>query len=180
MSEGKHIFITDKLNEPGNISYISGGELFYNVINYIENHYSKYKDGLETGFGNLHLQKGDLVIFAAKPCMGKTSFVLSLLNQFASKKKISVGLVTPCTTEDLIGTKLLAINTGVPVSRIRSGMLRLDHFNEINEGARKIREAPFYLYNEPNCNFEAIKRNAASMAMDNQIQLLVVVRVHRI
>ncbi len=155
--------------------YISAQDLMFRVIEYIEARYkSPDKDVLKTDSPYLYFEKDDLVVLASRPGMGKTAFVLSLISQLVLKKQIPVGFAVPDWTEEEIGAKLLSINTGVPISKIRSGMLKVDDVKKIQEAAKQFFEAPFYLFNEPNCNFHAIKKQVINMAMENHIQLLIV------
>lgn len=167
--------IEENWDEPIDYPYISSRNIMFRVIEYIDGRYkSPDEDVLKTDFHFLSFQKDDLVVLAARPAIGKTAFVLSLANQLILKKKIPVGFVAPVWSEEDIGMRLLAIETGVSIPKIRHGMLKVDDFRKILECAVQYFEAPFYLFNEPNCSFKAIKRTAINMAMENHIQLLIV------
>ena len=162
-------------DEPIEYGYISGKEVMFRVIEDIENRYkAPDEDVLKADLHWLSFQKDDLVVLAARPAIGKTAFVLSLVNQLVLKKKIPVGFAVPIWSEEVIGMRLLAIETGVPGQKIRSGMLKVDDVRKIQECAGQYFDAPFYLFNEPNCSFKAIKRNTIEMAMEKHIEVLIV------
>ena len=147
--EQKKSFEEENWDEPIDYPYISGRDIMFRVIEYIETRYkSPDEDVLKTDLHWLSFQKDDLVVLAARPAIGKTAFVLSLVNQLVLKKKIPVGFAVPIWSEEVIGMRLLAIETGVPGQKIRSGMLKVDDVRKIQETAGQYFDASFYLFNE--------------------------------
>ena len=84
------------------------------------------KLGLTTGFKDLDkktsgLQKGDLIILAARPSMGKSAFALSMALSAAKKDGAAVCLFTLEMTQAQMGQRLLSMESNVELSRLREG-----------------------------------------------------------
>ena len=164
------------LDEEGTYGSVSAKDLMLNVIEYIESRFKgpDNEDVLETGFPYLNFQNEDIVVLASKPSIGKTSFLLSLASNLILEKNIPVALISPTMSEGEIGMRLLSINSGVALGKIRSGMLVEKELIKIQDTAGKLFESPFYSYHEPNCDLKTIKTNAIKLAMEKHIQLLIV------
>ena len=47
---------------------------------YYKNNFNDPEQYLQTGFEKLNLRKGDLIILASRPCIGRFSFAMSIVN----------------------------------------------------------------------------------------------------
>jgi replicative DNA helicase len=82
--------------------------------------------GLSTGFTDLDLltqgfKPQELIVLAARPAMGKTAMALSIMHHVAEKQKKHVYFISLEMGEGQIGTRYLALETGVTIHRMRSG-----------------------------------------------------------
>ncbi|SFI85767.1 DnaB-like helicase C terminal domain-containing protein [Treponema bryantii] len=156
--------------------YSSAKEVMLEVVEYIERRFKGPENEvlLETRFPYLSFQKEDLVVLASKPGIGKTNFVLSLISQLILDKQIPVALISPLISECEIGMRLVSINSDIHLAKIRCGMLGKEEVEKMQKIAGRLFEAPFYIYNEPNCSFKNIKKKAIEFAMEKHIQLFIV------
>jgi replicative DNA helicase len=84
--------------------------------------------GLPMGFVDLDemtsgLQKGDLVIVAARPAMGKTSFCLNVAQHAAQKAGETVGLFSLEMSRAQLALRLLCADARIDAHRLRTGKL---------------------------------------------------------
>ncbi len=84
--------------------------------------------GVPTGFSDLDrllggLQRSDLIILAARPAVGKTSFALSLAHNAATQHQCKVGIFSLEMSVDQLVQRLIAMESGVDQQRLRSGDL---------------------------------------------------------
>jgi replicative DNA helicase len=124
--------------------------------------------GYATGFHDLDkmtagLHKGDLYIVAARPGMGKTSFVLNLAAQLAETRRVAVEGSTDPVAElgtgviffslemprEQLASRLLASDAGVDVSKIRSGAIGKEDWINLTESASKLGHLPLWLDDTP-------------------------------
>jgi replicative DNA helicase len=124
--------------------------------------------GYATGFHDLDkmtagLHGGDLYIVAARPGMGKTSFVLNLAAQLAETRRVAVEGSTDPAQElgtgvvffslemprEQLASRLLASDAGVDVSKIRSGQIGKEDWISLTESASKLGHLPLWLDDTP-------------------------------
>ena len=91
------------------------------------------------------LQKGALHIIAARPGMGKTTFVLNVAQNIAIEKELSVAIFSLEMPAKELTLRMLAAEAGVEFSRIRSGYLNDNHWDLVAEAVARFEEAPIFL-----------------------------------
>jgi len=84
--------------------------------------------GLATGFVDIDemtsgLQKGDLVIVAGRPAMGKTSFCLNIAQHVALRVGQTVGLFSLEMSKEQLALRLLCADARIDAHRLRTGKL---------------------------------------------------------
>ena len=89
--------------------------------------------GVDTGFADLNKMttgfgKGDLVIIAARPAMGKTSFALNMVQNLLKKGRGVAFFSLEMPAEQLM-LRLLSIETSVPLQKLRVGDMNDEEWN---------------------------------------------------
>jgi replicative DNA helicase len=107
----------------------------YDRLDYLHAHRGEIS-GVRTGFTDLDslttgLQKSDLVIVAARPSVGKTSFALNIAEHAAVKEKKSVGIFSLEMSKEQLVLRLLSSVANIDSQRLRSGFLEEMDFARI-------------------------------------------------
>lgn len=97
-------------------------------------------DSMTAGF-----QKSDLIILAARPRMGKTSFALNMAQFLAIQKKIPVGIFSLEMSADQLVTRLLCSEARADSNKLRRGYLESRKYAELAIVAGYLSEAPIYI-----------------------------------
>jgi replicative DNA helicase len=87
---------------------------------------------------------GDLVIVAGRPGAGKSSVVCNSVWADAMAGKGSLIISREMKPKDLF-ERLISIDTGIPSTNIRLGVLNQEQINEIRDSAARIKKLPIYL-----------------------------------
>ena len=100
----------------------------YDRLDYLHAHRGEIS-GIRTGFGDLDalttgLQKSDLVILAARPSVGKTSFALNIAEHAAVHDKKSVGVFSLEMSKEQLVLRLLSSVANIDSQRLRTGLPR--------------------------------------------------------
>ena len=127
----------------------------------------KYK-GIPTGFRLLDtvltgLGRGDLIILAARPGMGKTSFALNLasnVSMMARKKCVFFSLEM---TKEQLAERLLASQAGVPSHKLRTGELDNDEWVRLGNAAGQFNDVELYLDDTSSITVPEIKSRVRRM-----------------
>lgn len=114
-----------------------------------ENHsdITGYKTGFVALDHTLHgFQKGDLIILAARPAMGKTAVALNLSMNVANYNPDgAVAIFSLEMPAEQLGMRLLSARSHVAGDKIKTGRLTNDEWNAINEAAADLSKLPVYI-----------------------------------
>ncbi|MFT7860657.1 MAG: replicative DNA helicase [Sulfurimonas sp.] len=92
--------------------------------------------GVDTGFKELNKMttgfgKGDLVIVAARPAMGKTSFILNTVHNLIMQDKGVAFFSLEMPAEQLM-LRMLSIQTSIPLQKLRVGDMSDEQWSQLN------------------------------------------------
>jgi replicative DNA helicase len=139
--------------------------------------------GMPTGFIALDnvlagLQKSDLVIVAARPSVGKTSFVLDMIRHIATRQKKPVGMFSLEMSKEQLVDRLLCAEANVDLWRMRTGRLsdrpEDDDFPRIGHAIGTLSEAPIFIDDTPNINIMQIRTKARRLQAEHGLNLIVI------
>jgi len=110
--------------------------------------------GLSTGFKNLDrqisgLHRGNLVILAGRPSMGKTSFGLNIAQYVGLEKKIPVGIFSLEMSVNEILMRLLCSEARVDLRRVRDGFVGSNEWAALTSAAGRIKESKIFIDDSP-------------------------------
>jgi len=99
--------------------------------------------GIRTGLVSLDqetagLQRGDLIILAARPSMGKTSFALQIAENVARNEKLPVVVFSMEMGGTQLAMRLLSSMTRIDQRRLRSGDLREQEWTDLVEAVETL------------------------------------------
>jgi replicative DNA helicase len=121
--------------------------------------------GVPTGFPDLDrmttgLQKGDLVIVAARPSMGKTAWVLNV----AANASISHGVPSAIFSLEMssgqLVQRLLCAEGRIDAQRLRRGRLSQEEHQRLAAAAGHLNTAPIWIDDQPGSNVLEIRAKA--------------------
>lgn len=137
--------------------------------------------GVETGFVDLDkilsgLQKSDLIILAARPSIGKTSFALNIAKHAAAKTKTPVGIFSLEMSSDQLVDRMLAAEARVNLWGLRTGNLNEedDDFQKIGEAMGVLSEAPIFIDDSATANIMQMRTMARRLQSEHNLGLIVI------
>ncbi|MBL1232642.1 MAG: replicative DNA helicase [Flavobacteriales bacterium] len=167
----------------GNIrkSFESVSELISAALKQIENAKNKESGviGVPSGFTALDRvtsgwQPSDLVIIAARPAMGKTSYVLSLARNAAVDYKIPVAFFSLEMSSLQLVTRLISAESEISSEKLRSGNLRNDEIQQIQSRITELSEAPIFIDDTAGLSVFELRAKARRLKAKHNIQLLII------
>lgn len=99
-----------------------------------------YLDTVLTGMG-----RSDLIILAARPGMGKTSFALNIATNVAKKQKIPVAIFSLEMTKDQLTSRILSAEAGIDSQAFRTGKLTEEDWDDLARASEMLHSAPIYM-----------------------------------
>lgn len=136
--------------------------------------------GIPTGFIDIDkklsgLQKSDLIILAARPSVGKTSFALDIARQAAVDHNMSVGIFSLEMSSQQLVDRMLAAQANVDAWKLRTGGLsRQNDFESLREALDKLNKAPIYIDDQPGNNIIKMRSIARRLKNEKGLDLIVV------
>lgn len=103
------------------------------------------------------LNKSDLILLAARPAMGKTSFALNIAKNVALNANKSVAFFSLEMTKEQLASRLLASQAMVPGTKLRSGDLTDEEWQRLIAAGDVLSKAKIYLDDTPGITVPEMK-----------------------
>lgn len=156
-------------------------EVLYPVFEQIERLQDSGTDipGLPTGFRDLDvmttgLQPGDLTIVAARPAMGKTSWVLNVAQSVAIEHEVPVAIFSLEMSKEQLVQRFLCAEGRVDAQRLRRGKLAHDEYQRLARAAGLLNTAPIWIDDAATANVLETKAKARRLKAEANVGLIVV------
>jgi replicative DNA helicase len=126
-------------------------------------------DALTTGF-----QKSDLIVVAARPSVGKSSFALNIAEHAAVTRHLSVGLFSLEMSKEQLVLRLLSSVANIDSKRLRTGFLEELDFARIAPAMNDLSEAALYIDDTPNITSMELRTKARRLQAESGLDLVIV------
>lgn len=156
-------------------------EVLVETINKIEESYKNKGKilGVASGFSDLDrktsgFQPSDLVIIAARPAMGKTSFVLNIAEHAALHAKVPVAIFSLEMSKEQLVNRMLCSEALVDSQKVKTGMLDDDDWQKIARSVGPLSEAPIYIDDTAGISIMEIRAKCRRLKMKKNIGLVII------
>jgi len=136
--------------------------------------------GIATGYSEMDrmlagLQRGDLVILAARPSMGKTSLAVCVgMNAALARPPSTVGMFSlEMGTEQLV-SGMICTHAKVDLSKWRSGQLEQADWLQVAESIDQLNQAPIYIDDSSSLSPLEMRARARRLQAERGLDLLIV------
>ncbi len=126
-------------------------------------------DNLTAGF-----QKGDLIIVAGRPSMGKTALALNFAQHAAIAKEIPVAVFSLEMSKESLVQRLLCSEGRVDSGRLRRGRLQDDEYARLATAAGHLNTAPIWIDDSPAITALEVRAKARRLAAEVDLGLIIV------
>lgn len=153
-------------------------EIVYNKIQkFVEN-----KDeltGLNTGFPGLNsttlgFQKGDLMILAARPALGKSTYAINLAMNISKLNNANVAFFSLEMSEEQIVMRMLSSIANVELSSIRSGNLAPDELILLGLAKEDLSKLNIYFDVNSSTNIADIRSKCRQLKNEDKLDFVII------
>ena len=135
--------------------------------------------GVPTGFNDLDrltagFQPSDLIILAARPSMGKTTFALNIAEFAAVNLKLPVIVFSLEMSKEQLAMKLLCSEAGVDNQRIRTGNLKEEDWPRLSHALGRLSESAMFIDDSPNLSVLDVRAKARRIKSEYGLGLIIV------
>ena len=150
----------------------------------------KLLTGIPTGYDRFNeftsgFQPQDLIILAARPSMGKTSFMMNIAESIAipgkdgqpkagAQRLYGVGVFSLEMSKEQIGLRILSSESGVSNHLIRSGMLSERNWRDLAEAAGRLAKGKIYIDDTPGMDPLEMRAKARRLKMEVGLDMIMV------
>ena len=144
----RRIFAVTEKNITGNAVALK--DLVAQAYEHIEKRHGSHVTGLATGYHELDdltcgLHKGEMIIVAGRPSMGKTSLALNIAENLGIQEEVPLALFSLEMGGQQLAERFLCSIGEVDAQAVRKGMLTTEHYEKLVEACGTLSEAPIFI-----------------------------------
>ena len=152
-----------------------------NVLNRIEQA-SRTKEsvtGIPTGFIDLDyktsgFQPSDLVLIAARPSMGKTAFVLNVVEHVAMKKNMPCMIFSLEMSAEQLVQRMLAMETGIDSQKLRIGNLNDNDWDQLIRGVVQVGSSKIMIDDTPGISITELRSKCRKIKLEKGLDIVII------
>ena len=135
--------------------------------------------GVDTGFADLNdqmsgFQKGDLIILAARPSVGKTAFALTLARNAAVEAGVGMAIFSLEMSKMQLAQRLLSVETKVDLHKLRTGRLRDEDWMNLTNNIERLARAPIYIDDTPGISVLEARAKARRLQREHGVGMVII------
>lgn len=135
--------------------------------------------GVASGFTDLDsktsgFQKGDMVLIAARPSMGKTTFALNIAEHAALREGKSVVIFSLEMSKEQLAYKLLCSEANVDMLKLRTGNLEDKDWENIARATGPLSKAKIYIDDTAGVSVMEMRSKCRRLKMEYGIDLILI------
>ncbi|HEY8892405.1 MAG TPA: replicative DNA helicase [Clostridium sp.] len=135
--------------------------------------------GISSGFPELDektagFQKGDMILIAARPSMGKTTFALNLAEFAALRGGKSVAVFSLEMSKEQLAYKLLCSEANVDMTKLRNGSLEDKDWENIAKASGPLAAAKIFIDDTAGTSVMDMRSKCRKLKMEHGIDMIVI------
>ncbi|NLC34056.1 MAG: replicative DNA helicase [Erysipelothrix sp.] len=136
--------------------------------------------GMKTGYGDLDnitsgFQRGDLIILAARPSVGKTAFALNVGVNMALYNDLPTAIFSLEMPAEQLMSRILTFESEIKGTKLRDGTLRSDtEWNKLYEAANRVKEAKIFIDDSPSLRISDIFSKCRKLKAEHDLGVIII------
>lgn len=173
--------IFDLLQSRSGGDFVPIRQVALNVLENIEKA-SKTKEtvtGVPTGFIDLDyktsgFQPSDFILIAARPSMGKTAFVLNVVDHVAVRKGIPCMVFSLEMSKEQLVNRMLSMESNVDSQKLRTGTLTDSDWDAVVEGVGVIGNSKLIIDDTPGISISELRSKCRKMKLEHGLGMVII------
>ncbi len=135
--------------------------------------------GISTGFADLDFktsgfQNSDLIIIAARPAMGKTSFILNVAENIAFKQNKAVAIFSLEMSRQQLVNRLFSMQARVDSMTLRNGSLKDEEWTRLIESAGVVGNSRLLIDDTPGITIQELRSKCRRYQLEYGLDIVMV------
>lgn len=177
-AEKKIFEVMQKKNQKG---YTPIKDILVETFTELEQLYNQKQriTGIPTGFSDLDfrtsgLHNSDLILVAARPAMGKSTFALNIATNAAVRAKVPVAIFSLEMSKEQMTSRILCSEAMVDSNKVRTGKIDDEEWSKLAAASGELSEANIYIDDTPGISIMEIRAKCRKMKIEKNIGLVVI------
>ena len=169
------------LQNRGGQDFVPIKQVAINVLEKIEDAYKNQGTvtGIPSGFIDLDyklsgFQPSDFILIAARPSMGKTAFVLNVVDYVAVRKSLPCMVFSLEMSKEQLVNRLLSMESGVDAQKLRNGNLTDSDWERLVEGAEGVASSNLIIDDTPGITLAELRSKCRKYKLENQLGIIMI------
>src|SRR5271170_4329964 len=151
-------------------------KVLHEVFEMIEN---RGQRGLITGFHELDdmlngLQKGEMIIVAARPSMGKTALAMNLIEHIAADSRMPCAVFSLEMSKQQLAQRMLCSRGQIDAHKLRKGMLNSQEYTKLATVVGELAKAPIWVDDSPGLTCLELRAKARRLKMQHDVKCIMI------
>jgi len=134
--------------------------------------------GVPTGFKKLDaklagLSPSNLVIIAARPGIGKTTFALNIASHLCLEEKKTVGFFSLEMSKEELVDRLLVMEAGIDSWKLKTGRLNDEEMTRLTQAYGRLADASLFIDDTPGLSITEMRTKARKLQMEKKLDLII-------
>ena len=135
--------------------------------------------GIPTGFLDLDyktsgMQPSDFILIAARPSMGKTAFVLNLVDYISVKKNMPCMIFSLEMSKEQLVNRMLSMESNVDSQKLRTGSLIDSDWDAVVEGIGIIGGSKLIIDDTPGISITELRSKCRKMKLEYGLSMIII------
>ena len=173
--------IFDLLQSRDSTEFVPIRQVALNVLENIEKAYRTRETvtGVPTGFHDLDyktsgFQPSDLILLAARPSMGKTAFVLNVVDHVAVRKGIPCMVFSLEMSKEQLVNRMLSMESNVDTQKLRTGTLTDSDWDAVVEGVGVIGSSKLIIDDTPGISVTELRSKCRKVKLEHGLGMVII------
>jgi replicative DNA helicase len=177
----RRVFEIAELGARGRVGFVKVGNILSTVVDRIDHLYRNPDElrGVPTGYTQLDqmtggLQRGDLVIIAGRPSMGKTTLAVNIAENAALGHGIASAIFSMEMSAEQVTLRMISSLGRINQTSLRTGRLSEEDWPRIDTAMTQLSQAPVFIDETPALTPMDLRARARRLKREHNLGLIVV------
>ncbi len=153
-------------------------EVLIETFEHIEKATGSGMTGVPTGYYELDsltggFQKGEMIVLAARPSVGKTALALNIIEHMVVREKQPVAFFSLEMGSREVAQRMLSSFAGVNLARFR-GNLSIEDHEKLQQAAGELTQAPLFIDDSPGMTIFDVRTKARRLKAQHNISMVAI------
>ena len=173
--------VFDLLQNKSGQEFVPIKQVAINVLEKIEDAYRSQGTvtGIPSGFIDLDyklsgFQPSDFILIAARPSMGKTAFVLNVVDYVSVRKNLPCMVFSLEMSKEQLVNRMLSMESNVDAQKLRTGTLTDADWDAVVEGVGVIGNSKLIIDDTPGISITELRSKCRKMKLEYGLSLVII------